>query len=97
MSEHDTTGNGGAGEYGRAVIDLATLRDQVIIDYNRADGTLSVGGKICNLDVALDMCLRAARFFETQLRLVGVMDMKQRALEQQRVQDLLARTRGARV
>jgi hypothetical protein len=86
----DSTGNGNGKE--RVTLPLEALTDEITITFRRADGTLNVGGRICNLEVALDMCNRAARHFEQQIRLAAVLTAKQQLAEQQRVQDLLQGT-----
>jgi hypothetical protein len=89
-------GNGNSNGSERVTLPLEALIDEITITFRRADGTLNVGGRICNLEVALDMCNRAARHFEQQIRLAAVLTAKQQLAEQQRVQDLLAQTRGGR-
>jgi hypothetical protein len=44
------------------------LTDVLVLSYNRADGTFKIDGKVVNHEVALEMCGRAARHFETILR-----------------------------
>ena len=90
-------GNGGGNGHERVTMELQALVDEVVLTYDRRDGTLKVGGRIINLDVALDICLRGARFFETQLRVQAVQQVQQRQAEQARVAALLDRTRGGRV
>lgn len=95
MSESsDGTGDGNGKE--RVTLPLEALTDELTITFRRTDGTLVVGGRICNLEVALDMCHRAARHFEKEIRLQNVVEAKQKLEEQQNVKDLLARTRGGR-
>jgi len=71
------------------------LIDELVLTYDRADGTLKIGGKTCNLEVALDMCQRGVRFFETQLRMAAVAAVAQQRAEQERVREILAGARPA--
>lgn len=87
--------NGGNGQE-RVTLPLEALTDEITIRFLRTDGTLTVGGRSCNLEVALDMCRRAARHFEKEIRLQNVVEAKNKLEEQQRVKDLLAQTRGGR-
>lgn len=80
MSDEPGNGNG----TGASVPDLA---DQLVIEFNRSDGTMHVGGKVCNDEVALDMCNRAARYFETRCRVAAAAAaMQERAKEAQLAQ-----------
>ncbi len=92
MSETGDNGsaNGGADQ----LIRRKDLVDELVLAYDRADGKLTVGGKIINLEVALNICQQAARYFETQLRLMAAQQVRQAAAEQERVRALLDRTRG---
>jgi hypothetical protein len=88
-------GNGASGTNG-ARIARSELIDELVLTFDRGDGTMKIGGKAINLDVALDMCQRGVRFFETQLRIQAAAQAKQQMVDTQRVQDLLERTRGGR-
>ena len=70
------------------------LIDELVLTFDRGDGTLKIGGRVINLDVSLDICLRAVRFFETQLRLQAAQGAKQQQMENARVQEMLNRARG---
>jgi hypothetical protein len=72
------------------------LIDTLELTYDRGDGTMKIGGRAINLEVALDMCQRGCRFFETQLRIAAVGVAKQQQADQERVNELLNRTRGGR-
>lgn len=96
MSDNSGDRNGDGNGKERVTLPLDALVDEITITFQRTDGTMQVGGRICNLEVALDMCRRAARHFERELRLQAVTEAKQRLDEQQRVQDLVAHTRGGR-
>lgn len=91
-----TSDNGDGNGQERVTLPLEALTDEITITFRRADGTMNVGGHICNLEVALDMCRRAARHFEKEIRLANVVEAKNKLEEQQRVQDLLEHTRGGR-
>lgn len=92
MSEPADNGHVGGGAE-RVTLPLEALTDELTITFRRADGTMQVGGRICNLDVALDMCMRAARYFETQLRLAAALEAKKNLAEQAHVQDMINRAR----
>ena len=87
-------GNGDGSE--RVTLPLEALVDELVLTYDRRDGTLKVGGRTVNLDVALDICLRAARYFETQLRVAAAQQVQQQVQEAHRVAAILDRTRGGR-
>lgn len=86
-------GNGAGNGQERVTLPLEALTDELTITFRRADGTLQVGGRICNLDVALDMCKRAARYFEMQLRLAAALEAKKNLAEQAHVQQMIDRAR----
>lgn len=90
MSEHDANGSE------RVTLPLEALIDELVLTYDRRDGTLKIGGRTISLDVALDICLRAVRFFETQVRITAAAAVKQQMQEQARVAALLDRTRMGR-
>lgn len=94
MSEYDDCG----GTNGQELVTMpaAALVDELVLTYNRADGTLSVGGRIVNLEVALEICRRGAMFFETQIRLAAAQAVRQQQADQARVAALLDRTRMGR-
>lgn len=83
--------NGNGAE--RVTLPLEALTDELTITFRRTDGTLVVGGRICNLDVAHDMCIRAARYLETQLRLAAALEAKKNLADQAHVQDMINRAR----
>ena len=64
MSEDNGNGNGGPAE-------LSGLVDTLELRFDRSDGTMHIGGKVVNNDTGLDMCLRAARYFETLVRVAA--------------------------
>jgi hypothetical protein len=72
------------------------LIDELVLTFDRGDGTLKIGGRTINLDVALDICQRGVRFFETQLRIQAMAAIQQQQADQVRVNELLSRTRGGR-
>jgi hypothetical protein len=72
------------------------LIDELVLTLDRGDGTMKISGRAINLEVGLDMCQRGARFFETQLRLIAVQQRSQQQADQERVNELLNRTRGGR-
>ena len=92
MSE---SGSGGDGALD-ARIARADLVDDLTIMFDRADGTMKVGGRVVNYEVALSMCERAARHFETLLRIQAATQVKQTMAESARVQEIIQRTRGGR-
>lgn len=96
MSDNSGDRNGDGNGKERVTLPLDALVDEITITFQRTDGTMQVGGRICNLEVALDMCRRAARHFEKEIRLANVVEAKQKLEEQQRVQHLLEQTRGGR-
>ena len=80
---------------------LGTIPHEALIDrleltLDRGDGTMKISGRAINLEVGLDMCQRGVRFFETQLRMAAVGVVKQQQADQERVNELLNRTRGGR-
>jgi hypothetical protein len=87
-------GNGDGANLGK--IPHEALIDRLELTLDRGDGTMKIGGKAVNLDVALDMCQRGVRFFETQLRIQAAAQMQQQQVDQARVNELLNRTRGGR-
>ena len=88
--------DGGTGDGANlGTIPHEALIDELVLTYDRADGTLKIGGKTCNLEVALDMCQRAARQFEVQLRVAAVAAVAQQRAELERVQQILAGARPA--
>jgi hypothetical protein len=89
-------GNGGGNGANTGKIPHEALIDELVLTFDRGDGTLKIGGRTINLDVALDVCLRGVRFFETQLRIQAAAAMQQQQADQVRVNDLLNRTRGGR-
>jgi hypothetical protein len=93
----DGDGNGGGNGHERVTMELEALVDKLELTYDRRDGSLKVGGRVINLDVALEICRRGASFFETQLRVQAAQQVQQRQAEQARVAALLDRTRGGRV
>ena len=95
MSEPgDGNGSGNGANLGK--IPHETLIDELVLTFDRGDGTMKIGGKVINQDVALDMCQRGCRFFEQQLRMAGVLQAKQQMMDAQRVNELLERSRGGR-
>jgi len=80
----------------RVTVPLETLSDEVIIRLNRLDMTMEVGGHFCNLDTGLDMCLRAARYLETQLRIQAAAAAREQMAEQERARQIAAQVRGGR-
>jgi hypothetical protein len=93
MSENGGNGEGG-GNLGKIPHEL--LIDELVLTMDRGDGTMKIGGKVLNSDVALDMIARAQRYFETLLRIEAVAQVKQQALDAQRTAEILSRTRGGR-
>jgi len=94
MSEPDGNGSGNGANLKDPTHEALT--DELVLTLNRGDGTMGIGGKVINHDVALDMCQRGCRFFEQQLRMAGVLQAKQQMVDQERVNELLNRTRGGR-
>ena len=72
------------------------LIDELVLTFDRGDGTVKITGRTINLEVALDMCQRGVRFFETQLRIQAAAALQQQQADQVRVNELLNRTRGGR-
>ncbi len=93
MSEHD--GNGGNGALDERIA-RSSLVDDLTITFDRADGTMKVGGRVVNYEVALTMCERAARHFETLLRVQAAGAAQQAIKENARVAAIIDRTRGGR-
>jgi hypothetical protein len=69
------------------------LIDELVLTFDRATGMLKIGGRTINLEVALDICQRGVRFFDTQLRIQAAAAMQQQQADQVRVNDLLNRAR----
>lgn len=95
MSEPDSSGNGGAGANAGG-IPHELLIDELTLRYDRADGSLQIGGHCVNDEVALEILRRAASNYETRIRQAAALRMAQRAQEAKRTQELLERTRGGR-
>lgn len=53
------------------------LVDVLTLMYDRATGTLKIDGKVVNNDVAVEMCGRAMRHFETLVRVQAAADARQ--------------------
>lgn len=90
--------DGGNGTGGQEEITLAreALVDEIVVRYNRADGTMFIGGHVCNNDTALDMLQRAARHYETVLRLEAAARIRAEAMDAAQTAQILERTRGGR-
>lgn len=72
------------------------LIDELVLTWDRMTCRLNIGGRISSIDAALAMLAQAKRVFETQQRMQTVAAIKAQAEEQQRVQEIMARTRGGR-
>jgi len=88
-------GNGG-GDQGSITLPIEQLVDELVLRYNRADGTMHIGGRVVNNDTALDMLQRAARHYETILRLEAAARIREQAMDATRTAQILERTRGGR-
>lgn len=80
----------------RVTLPLEALIDELTVRYNRADGTMQITGRAANDEVALDIFQRAARLYESRVRIAHATAARDAMIEQQRVQDLVNRTRGGR-
>jgi len=89
-------GGNGAGDQGSITLPIAQLVDELVLRYNRADGTLGISGHVVNNEVALEILLRAARHYETILRLEAAARIREQAIDAGRTAEILARTRGGR-
>lgn len=96
MCELDENGHGGGNGEARVTLPLEALVDELVLTYDRRDGTLTVGGRVVNAETALTICQRAVTYWETQVRLAAAMHVKQQQSEQARVAAILDRTRGGR-
>jgi hypothetical protein len=95
MSEPgDGNGDGNGANLGK--IPHEALIDELVLTFDRGNGTLKISGRVINLDVSMDICQRAVRVLETQLRLQAAQQLQQQQADQVRVNGLLNRTRGGR-
>jgi hypothetical protein len=69
------------------------LIDELVLTMDRGDGTMKIGGKCISNEVALEMCARGVRYFETLMRIDAVQQVKQQQTENARVQEMLNRAR----
>ena len=87
--------NGGAG--GNAdKIPHEELIDRLELVFDRADGSMRIDGSVVSDEVVLMMLQRAVNAYTARTRAAYAMALREQALEQQRVKDLLDRTRGGR-
>ena len=61
----DGDGNGGGNGHERVTMELQTLVDEVVLTYDRRNGTLQDRRPDVNLEVALDMCHARRALFES--------------------------------
>jgi len=74
----------------------AGLVDELVLRYDRADGSLEVGGHILNDDVALNILLQAVRTFEQRLRIAAAQKLQKQGLDAVRTQQILNTVRSGR-
>lgn len=88
MSDAQGNGNG----TGTPALDLV---DRLELVFNRADGSLAIGGKVLGDEIALMILERAVRYYETRVRIIQARELQAEALRAaqmaQVTQDILNR------
>lgn len=78
MSDGHVLGaNGGEG--------ASELVDVLVMTYDRSTGALKIDGKVVNNDVAVEICGRAMRHFETLVRVQAAIDARQQLASSERL------------
>jgi hypothetical protein len=96
MCEMDDSGHGGGNGNERVTLPLEALIDELVLTFDRRDGTLKVGGRILNIELGLMIAQRAVNYFETLVRVQAAAQMQQQQADKARVAALLDRARHER-
>lgn len=92
MSDRNGAGDGAHGD----AVPREQLEDELVVRFDRSDGTMMISGHVVNSEIALEIFQRACRHYETILRLEAAARLREQGMDAVRTAEILQRTRGGR-